>query len=225
MQMTTNPQSAAEESETAVVSGSTSLSKRLVLVALVLCATLAVAVFNGSGASAVANQSTALRQLDSLKSGSSFFATDYSKFSHSSPKEHADLMARENCGSCHRRSDGSPGPRFPLHKDCTGCHLIQFTAANSSSSVNPICTVCHKPEALNSSGAPLKNFPRLVSFTAEFDHAQHLRGIDSARPGKGCAACHSPTNRKVAETVPARSNAHQTCYECHSPGQSASKTS
>ncbi len=221
--MTTNPQGAAEESEMVVVPRSTSVSKRLVLAAIVLCLTFAVTLFNG-GASVVTNHLTAWREVD-LNLVSVTPATDYSKFSHSSPREHADLMGRENCGSCHRRSDGSPGPRFPLHKDCTGCHLIQFTAANSSSSVNPICTVCHKSEALNSSGAPLKNFPRLVSFSAEFDHAQHLRGIESARPGRGCAACHIAANRGVAETVPARLNAHQICYECHSPGQSASKTS
>src|SRR5438093_8480512 len=35
---------------------------------------------------------------------------DYSKFSHSTPKEHADLMARANCASCHRRSDGAVEP-------------------------------------------------------------------------------------------------------------------
>jgi c(7)-type cytochrome triheme protein len=151
--------------------------------------------------------------------------SDYSKFSHSSPKEHADLMGRGNCASCHRRSDGPLEPKFPLHKDCTGCHLVQFTASNNSSSVNPICTICHKAEGLNSSNAPLKSFPRLMSFAAEFDHAQHLKGIESALPGKGCAACHSPANRGVGETIPARLNAHQVCYDCHSPGKSASKTS
>src|SRR5437588_8662377 len=170
MQMTTNPQGAIEESEKVVVSRSTSLSKRL-FAAIALCSTFALALFNGGGASAVSDQSTGWRQVDSLSLVSVAFAPDYSKFSHSSPKEHADLMGRDNCGSCHRRRDSSPGPKFPLHKDCIGCHLIQFTAANSSSSVNPICTVCHKPEELNSSSAPLKNFPRLGSFTAEFDHA------------------------------------------------------
>jgi c(7)-type cytochrome triheme protein len=32
-------------------------------------------------------------------------------------------------------------------------------------------------------------------------------------------------NRGVAQTIPARLNAHRVCYECHSRGQSASKTS
>ena len=152
-------------------------------------------------------------------------AQEYLKFSHSSPKEHADLMGRENCASCHRRSDASTEPRFPLHKDCTGCHLVQFTASNSSSSVNPICTICHKADGLNSPNAPLKSFPRLVSFAAEFDHAQHLKGIESARSGKGCAACHSPASRGVAVSIPERLNAHQICYDCHSPAKQASKFS
>lgn len=150
---------------------------------------------------------------------------DYSKFSHSSPREHADLMGRGNCASCHRRAAGALEPKFPQHKDCTGCHLVQFTASNTSSSTNAICTICHKSEGLYSPSAPLKTFPRLMSFAAEFDHAQHLKGIESARPAKGCAACHGPSNRGVAQSIPVRLIAHQACYECHSPGKSASNTS
>ena len=148
---------------------------------------------------------------------------DYSKFQHTSPKEHSDLMG--NCASCHRRRDSSVGPAFPLHKDCTGCHIVQFTVAASSTSINPICTVCHKAESLNSAKPPLKSFSRLSGFTAEFDHAQHLRGIEAARPANGCTACHSSMNRGVAESIPAHLNAHRICYECHSPGRSAGTTS
>jgi c(7)-type cytochrome triheme protein len=150
-------------------------------------------------------------------------AQDYSKFSHSRPREHADLMGRTNCVSCHRRSDSSPSPRLPVHRDCTGCHLVQFTA--SASSDNPICTICHTKDGLNSSNPPTKTFPGLNSFNAKFDHAQHMLGIESARPGEGCVACHTPTNRGVAESIPARLNAHQTCYQCHSPGKQASNFS
>ena len=70
-------------------------------------------------------------------------AQDYSKFSHSSPREHAELTGRSNCASCHRRSDVSPEPRFPVHKDCMGCHLSEFTEVGGSSNVNPICTIYH----------------------------------------------------------------------------------
>ena len=150
---------------------------------------------------------------------------DYSKFSHASPREHADLMDRTNCMSCHRRGDASVEPRFPIHKDCTGCHLAQFTAANIPSSENPICTICHATDGLNSLNPPLKNFARLRSFNAEFDHAQHLKGIESARPQAGCMACHTLARRGVAQSIPARLNAHQTCYQCHSPGRQTSNLS
>lgn len=148
---------------------------------------------------------------------------DYSKFSHSTPKEHANLMGQSNCVSCHRRSDNSPIPRLPAHKDCTGCHLIQFTTATPSD--NPICTICHTRDGLHSSNPPTKTFSGLSSFNARFDHAQHLLGIESARPVEGCAACHNPANRGIAVTIPARLSAHQTCYQCHSPGMQASNFS
>ena len=149
---------------------------------------------------------------------------DYSKFSHSNPREHADLMDRKNCGSCHRRN-GELAPIFPRHKDCTGCHLVQFTIANRGADMNPICTVCHKPASINTSNPPTKEFARLNSFRAEFDHAQHLTGKAAAKPPSGCAACHVALGRGVAQSIPAHLTAHQICYECHSPGKQASDLS
>lgn len=149
---------------------------------------------------------------------------DYSKFSHSSPREHADLMDRKNCGSCHRRGPGV-APTWPLHKDCTGCHMVQFTAANRGTDINPICTICHTREGLNSSNPPTKAFSGLRSFRAEFDHAQHLRGKENARPSAGCTACHSSVRQGVAQSIPAHLTAHQVCYECHSPGKQANDLS
>jgi c(7)-type cytochrome triheme protein len=163
---------------------------------------------------------TVTPQLFTLKADSS--SQDYSRFSHSSPSAHAALTARSNCSSCHRRSDDSPEPRFPVHKDCLGCHLAQFTAPVSASNVNPICTVCHNQDDLNASNTRTKKFPALRSFTAEFDHAQHVQGSEQARPAEGCAACHTPIQRGVAQSIPAGLSAHQTCYRCHSPGRQAS---
>ena len=145
---------------------------------------------------------------------------DYSKFSHSSPREHADLMDRKNCGSCHRRGSGV-APTLPLHKDCTGCHMVQFTSANRGTDVNLICTICHTHEGLNSSNPPIKTISALRSFRAEFDHAQHLLGKQNAKPAASCAACHVPARRGVAESILTGLNAHQACYECHSPGKQA----
>jgi c(7)-type cytochrome triheme protein len=193
--------------------------RRLVFVVMILFLIGIVALVKGRLASAVVVKSTTVQILSSPEP----FTQDYSKFSHSSPKEHADLTDRPNCAGCHRRSGTSLEPRLPVHKDCTGCHLVKFT--NATASDNPICTICHTKEGLSSSKAPPKSFPRLGSFTAEFDHAQHLRGIESARPAGGCAACHTRALRGVAKTIPTRLGAHQTCYECHSPGKSASDSS
>ena len=157
--------------------------------------------------------------------GGSARVLDYSKFSHSNPQEHADLMARSNCESCHRRNDSSLAPRFPVHKDCTGCHLIQFTSSDSSSAVNLICVICHTSQSLDSTNPPTRSFPALRSFVAEFDHAQHLQGKESARPSAGCTACHNSTRRGVGQSIPARLGAHQTCYQCHSAGKQASSLS
>src|SRR5260370_10977504 len=80
--------------------------------------------------------------------------SDYSKFSHTSPNEHANLMSRSNCGSCHRQF--SP-LAVPLHKACAGCHLFQFTVFDPSAEANPICIVCHTKDGLNSSNPPIKS--------------------------------------------------------------------
>ena len=151
-------------------------------------------------------------------------SADYSRFSHSSPREHADLMDRKNCESCHRRGAGV-APTFPLHKDCTGCHLVQFTAANRGAEVNPICIICHTKDGLNSSNPPTKTFSGLRTFRAEYDHAQHLQGKENAKPAAGCVACHTATLRGVAQSIPAHLNAHRICYECHSAGKQASDLS
>jgi c(7)-type cytochrome triheme protein len=223
--MKSNPQNAREEPGIVLGSRSIYLSERLALASLILCMTVAIPFFKEVNASAVTNQPTAEQYSSSLESVSLAAAPDYSNFSHKHPAAHEDFAKPEKCGSCHRRKDGSLEPRFPAHKDCIGCHLVEFTAFNSASSGNPICTNCHKAEGLNSPNAPLKSFPRLISFKAEFDHAQHLKGIESARPGKGCAACHVPANRGVALSIPSRLKAHQVCYECHSAGKSASSFS
>ena len=215
-------QDAQQEPETV----GASRSIRAVKLWLHLCLTIlflicAVTLFNSPHSSAGGEKRTTALTISSPFAIA--FAQDYSKFSHSSPREHSDLMGPADCVSCHRRTDSSPSPRLPVHRDCTGCHLVQFTA--SASSDNPICTICHTKDGLNSSNPPTKNFSGLLSFNARFDHAQHMAGIESARPGQGCAACHTPASRGVTETIPARLSAHQTCYQCHSAGKQANNFS
>jgi len=194
------------------------LSSKLLVASIAFCAISAASFFDENESRA----NSLTRSSDAFESPTT---VDYSKFSHDTPRQHADLMGRSNCGSCHRRKTNSLEPSFPSHRDCTGCHLVQFTAASGGTAINPICTICHKEEGLTSPNAPLKSFPGLRSFSAAFDHAQHLKGIDSARPTAGCATCHRPANRGVAESFPQHLSAHQICYECHSSGRQADKFS
>ena len=131
---------------------------------------------------------------------------DYSKFPHSSQR-HASVA----CSNCHHRADNSARPSFPAHKDCTGCHLSQFTTPNV-----PMCSICHLN--VNGNNPPLKAFPDKFkeSFNVKFDHAQHL--IGAARPKNGCSSCHSsPLRHGVALSIPNGLSAHNQCYECHTP--------
>ena len=157
---------------------------------------------------------------NSLRSEPNASVADYSRFSHSSPNEHAALTKPGSCASCHR-ANGAVIPAFPRHRDCTNCHLVQFTAASSASS-NPICTICHINEGLSSSNPPIKRFSPLRSFTAGFDHAQHLKGVETAKPQTGCLTCHVLMTRGLGQTIPAGVDAHRICYECHAPGKQAS---
>jgi len=135
---------------------------------------------------------------------------DYSKFLHTSSK-HASLA----CSSCHHRTDNTVRPSFPGHKDCTGCHLTQFTTPNI-----PMCSICH--ETVNGSDPPRKTFPDRFkeNFNVSFDHAQHMSG--NAKPKNGCVACHSSSLRRgAALSIPAGLNAHAGCYTCHTPDSQA----
>jgi len=195
------------------------------ITATILFSIAALAFFNGRSASAIADEFTVGSLLDFVYSGRFMPAQDYSRFSHSSPDKHRELAwdssGRPRCASCHRRSDSSPAPRFPVHRDCTGCHLVQFTVATSED--NPICTICHTKEGINSLNPPLRNFSGLRSFNAEFDHAKHMDG--TAQPPKGCADCHTAAAGGIVETIPSRLDAHAGCYKCHSPGGQASNSS
>jgi len=131
---------------------------------------------------------------------------DYSKFLHNSPR-HATVA----CSNCHHRTDNSARPTFSGHKDCTGCHLSQFTTPNV-----PMCSICHTN--VNGNNPPLKAFPDRFkeSFNLKFDHAQHMSG--AARPKNGCTSCHSSQLRRgVALSIPAGMVAHNQCYACHTP--------
>ena len=179
------------------------------LVALLFLAVLCISV----GSITHARVTIETQSTQRLHRGSLMFAgaaqgpdVDYSRFIHTSQR-HASLA----CTACHQRSDNSATPRFPGHKACTGCHLAQFVTPNV-----PMCVICHTD--VNSSNPPLKAFPARFneSFNVKFDHAQHMSG--SARPGSGCAACHTRVrNRPAALSIPTSLSAHNQCYSCHTP--------
>ena len=126
---------------------------------------------------------------------------DFSKFTHTNP-----MHTRLPCLLCHRRETNSPQPIRPGrggHLPCAGCHSQQF--ANPGS---PICTICHTDVQKGS----LKPFPPLRSFRMKFDHSRHV-----GMSGVGCNTCHKPSRGGVAFAIPARINAHVTCYQCHTP--------
>jgi len=129
-------------------------------------------------------------------------AASYSRFKHDDPNH-----ARLPCLLCHRRETNSARPMLPGSNDhlpCAGCHTQQF--ANSS---GPICTICHT----DAQSGKLKSFPRLSSFNMKFDHSRHAR----MGGGVGCVTCHRPSRAGVAMAIPAGLNAHDTCYQCHTP--------
>jgi c(7)-type cytochrome triheme protein len=128
--------------------------------------------------------------------------TNYSQFKHDNP-----MHARLPCLLCHRRENDSPQPTLPgkdSHTPCTGCHQQQF--ANKASE---ICSICHT----DAQSGKMKPFPALRSFNVRFDHAKHS--------GTECATCHRRSRGGVALTIPARLNAHVTCFACHTPNAKA----
>jgi c(7)-type cytochrome triheme protein len=119
--------------------------------------------------------------------------TDYSKFQHGT-----SAHARLDCLLCHRRDDNSGRISFPGgsgHMPCAGCHTQQF-----QDNTSPICTICHTTTGM-------KRFPGLKSFSANFDHARHLR--------VNCSVCHKSASKGAALSIPTGASAHNTCFQCH----------
>lgn len=121
---------------------------------------------------------------------------DFSKYKHLNPQHE-----RLPCAVCHTRQDREKTLTFAGHIPCASCHIEQF-----ADNKNAICSICHS----NAENGEMKRFPGLQNFTASFDHGKHLR---EAR----CADCHRPNRNGVSVSIPARSNSHSTCFQCHKP--------
>jgi c(7)-type cytochrome triheme protein len=145
---------------------------------------------------------------DSQRTAQTVFAhapalvADFSQFKHDNAKH-----ARLPCLLCHRRENNSPQPTLPgkaAHAPCAGCHAQQFANKDSE-----ICTICHT----DVQSGKVKAFPPLRSFDVSFDHAKHA--------GTACATCHRRNRGGVGLSIPARQNAHVTCFACHTPNAQA----
>jgi hypothetical protein len=157
---------------------------------------------------------------------------DYNRFTHQTHlgviKVPNTNFARElKCESCHDR----PGERefknsiipttdrniqlslkFPGHKACVECHVVQFTSKPQQT-----CVICHNTQQGLIARPPQRDFPLRYDFNAFFDAKQHeLHVTYKQSDGKqmDCNFCHKPTQRGLAETI----GSHPECYVCHTPG-------
>lgn len=187
----------------------------LFIIALFFVCALVILFVGDRAVVAITSEVANRPQPASLEASLSTTAQDYSKFSHSYPGAHAALSGRWSCSICHTRNDNSAEPKFPGHKACISCHQTEFNTPGS-----PLCTICHTQEGLSQQNPALKKFPGSLSgFSVDFDHQQH--SVGEARPQGDCAACHAPARRGISRTIPAGLSAHQTCYQCHTPGRQA----
>lgn len=117
---------------------------------------------------------------------------DFSTFKH-----HEGRHKTIPCLLCHDRKDESSKPQLALHERCAGCHTQQFKDAS-----HPICLTCHT----KSGSSEVKAFPKIQSFDVQFNHSAHFKETN-------CSTCHK--NSGDGMTVPNGSNAHATCFQCH----------
>lgn len=157
---------------------------------------------------------------------------DYNRFTH---QTHLGLIkvpntnfAREmKCESCHVRFTAREFSnsmiattdrnkqltlKFPGHKACVECHVVQFTTKPQQT-----CVICHNTQEGLNARPPERDFPARYDFNAFFDSKQHaLHANYKLSDGKlmECAFCHKPTQKALAVTM----GSHPECYVCHTPG-------
>lgn len=157
---------------------------------------------------------------------------DYNRFTHESHLGRIKVpntnFARDlECGSCHERPTDREiaasiiattdrnkqlSLKFPGHKACVECHVVQFTSKPQQT-----CVICHSTDQGLNARPPQRNFPERYDFNAFFDTKQHQLHYDyKLSDGKQlkCDFCHKPTQKALAVTIPS----HSECYVCHAPG-------
>jgi nitrate/TMAO reductase-like tetraheme cytochrome c subunit len=157
---------------------------------------------------------------------------DYNRFTHETHLGRIKVpntnFARDlKCESCHERpserdisnnivptTDRNKQLRlkFPGHKACVECHVVQFTSKPQQT-----CVICHNTQQGLIARPPQREFPQRYDFNAFFDAKQHeLHVTYKLSDGKqmDCAYCHKDTPKAMAVTIAS----HPECYTCHSPG-------
>ena len=169
---------------------STGARRRLSLLLVILAVSFFGYSWSGIYSAAVTVESNDVEIVSATQDG------NYSRFSHSNASH-----GRMPCLLCHRRDSNSARISYPGkigHTPCIGCHTVQF-----QDSSNAICSICHTDAR---SGA-VKQFPRLQTFGRKFDHNRHQR--------VNCSVCHKTAQRGIALSIPSGTNAHTTCFQCH----------
>jgi hypothetical protein len=162
---------------------------------------------------------------------------NYEKFTHKSHlgqvKVPATNHARElKCDSCHERTEIKDGIitnternkqlslKFPSHKACIECHVVQFTGRPQQT-----CTICHDTSEGLIARPPQRDFPQRYDYNAFFDARQHELHVTYNLPNSGkkldCNFCHKQDSRPAILTIPS----HSECYVCHSPKSGEPKAS
>ena len=153
---------------------------------------------------------------------------NYERFTHQSHTgqvrvPNTSQLRELKCDSCHERTETAKAIvpttdrnqqlrlKFPGHKACVECHVVQFTARPQLT-----CTICHETKQGLTARPPQRDFPQRYDFNALFDAKQHElhAGYQYTNGRKlDCAACHQQTGRPSSLTIAS----HPECYACHAP--------
>ena len=134
-------------------------------------------------------------------------ASDYSKFSHATPKHQA------TCNTCHKIRFPDIND-YPSHDACVSCHRPQFFRGARPQ----ICSVCHtKTSPRDDVRYAFRNPASKLQFTTEFPHDKHqdvIAQVRFAHAPQGyynCTVCHS-SRTATFKTAPSD---HSSCFNCH----------
>ena len=143
-------------------------------------------------------------------------ASDYSKFSHATPKHQAA------CNTCHKPptkdwtkvSSFPDVTDYPDHDACVSCHRPQFFKGAKP----PICSVCHsKTSPRDDVRFAFRNPATKLQFNIEFPHDKHqdvialLRFAHRPQGYYNCTICHESRT----PTFKAAPKNHASCFNCH----------